>query len=421
MSNRVSVITVVYNDVDHIRETMESFFSQTWEDKEYIVIDGGSTDGTADVITEYANRLAYWCSEKDGGIYDAMNKGISHCNGDWINILNCGDVYSDKDAMKKAMTLVNPNEADVIYGNSIAVFDEYEKKIPSSDDPTVMDLYPAYRHGSSFIRSEIQKEYPFDLTRKHDLGYALDWEMIHKVYLKGYRFVKVDAYIESYRVEGISNKPFRNLWYNYKITSSGKFSPKKFCFFVKASTMELFKETGVYRWLRAFAIGYLPNDILTHIPFWSWRKFFLGRLGTKIGKASFIAKKNFFINPNLLSVGNHSHINQDCIIDARGGITIGDNVSVSHRVNLMTGSHDMNSPGFVGEFAPIVIDDYVWVGVNSTILQGVHIGKGAVVAAGAIVTKDVPPYTVVAGIPAKAIAQRERNLNYHCKGYSPLT
>ena len=71
MSNKISVITVVYNDVANIRATMESFFSQTWEDKEYIVIDGGSTDGTADIIKEYAPRLAYWCSEKDNGIYDA--------------------------------------------------------------------------------------------------------------------------------------------------------------------------------------------------------------------------------------------------------------------------------------------------------------------------------------------------------------
>lgn len=64
MGNKISVITVVYNDVKHIRKTMESFFSQTWEYKEYIVIDGGSTDGTVDVIREYSGRLAFWCSEK---------------------------------------------------------------------------------------------------------------------------------------------------------------------------------------------------------------------------------------------------------------------------------------------------------------------------------------------------------------------
>ena len=65
MSNKISVITVVFNDVANIRTTIESFFSQTWEDKEYIIIDGGSTDGTVDIIKEYADKLAYWCSEKE--------------------------------------------------------------------------------------------------------------------------------------------------------------------------------------------------------------------------------------------------------------------------------------------------------------------------------------------------------------------
>ena len=94
MSNKISVITVVYNDVKNLRQTMESYFSQTWKDKEYIVIDGGSTDGTVDIIKEYANRLAYWCSEPDNGIYDALNNGIIKATGDWIKILNRGDVYS---------------------------------------------------------------------------------------------------------------------------------------------------------------------------------------------------------------------------------------------------------------------------------------------------------------------------------------
>ena len=83
--NKISVITIVLNDVANIRKTLDSFFSQTWEEKELIVIDGGSSDGTADIIREYADRIAWWCSESDGGIYDALNKGILHCTGDWIN------------------------------------------------------------------------------------------------------------------------------------------------------------------------------------------------------------------------------------------------------------------------------------------------------------------------------------------------
>ena len=99
-NNKISVITVVFNDAKHIRETMESFFSQTWENKEYIVIDGGSNDGTAEIVKEYADQLSYWCSEKDDGIYDAMNKGIKRCTGDWINILNSGDLFATPHALE---------------------------------------------------------------------------------------------------------------------------------------------------------------------------------------------------------------------------------------------------------------------------------------------------------------------------------
>ena len=106
MENKISVITVVFNDVVNIRKTMESYFSQTWKDKEYIVIDGGSTDGTVEIIREYSDRLAYWCSEKDDGIYDAMNKGISHVTGDWINILNSGDYYVSNGVLEDAISSI---------------------------------------------------------------------------------------------------------------------------------------------------------------------------------------------------------------------------------------------------------------------------------------------------------------------------
>ena len=84
-------------------------------------------------------------------------------------------------------------------------------------------------------------------------------------------------------------------------------------------------------------------------------------------------------------------------------------------MKLITGSHNINSPGFEAIFEPIVIDDYAWICTGATIVQGVRIGKGAVVAAGAVVTHDVKPYTVVGGIPAKEIATRSIDLEYHPK------
>ena len=155
MSNKISVITVVYNDAKNIRQTMESFFSQTWEEKEYIVVDGGSTDGTAEIIKEYADRLAWWCSEKDKGIYDAMNKGIQHATGDWINILNCGDAYCSEKSLGDAINNCDVDNADVIYGNSIRLQLGHTINDIASDDVRGLDYAPVYRHGSSLVREAL--------------------------------------------------------------------------------------------------------------------------------------------------------------------------------------------------------------------------------------------------------------------------
>ncbi|WP_372753013.1 DapH/DapD/GlmU-related protein [Mariniflexile sp.] len=115
---------------------------------------------------------------------------------------------------------------------------------------------------------------------------------------------------------------------------------------------------------------------------------------------------------NGLSMGENSAVNARCRLDNRGGIHIGDNVSISSDVTILTADHDMDAPNFQGRVRGVTIADYVWVGTRAMIMPGVTIGKGAVVAAGSIVTKDVPPYHVVAGIPAKFVKERQRVLTY---------
>ena len=239
MSNKISVITVVFNDVKHIRETMESFFSQTWEDKEYIVIDGGSTDGTADIIREYSNKLAFWCSEPDGGIYDAMNKGIDRCSGDWINILNSGDVFVNERVLEHCMEQCREQDADIIYGNSRENSQGRYRHIEAYTDTSIMDLVPAYRHGSSFVRAKVHKANKFDLSKHNQLGYALDWELIYRLYKQGFKFRKLNLEIQSFLKEGVSSNIIKSYWYNYKITSEGKFNIRKFIHFIRI-TMQTF-------------------------------------------------------------------------------------------------------------------------------------------------------------------------------------
>ena len=170
-----------------------------------------------------------------------------------------------------------------------------------------------------------------------------------------------------------------------------------------------------------FIANYCLNYIIAYIPIWQIRRIFYRLLGMHIKKNTKIDMGQTIIYPHKISIGCDTHINRNCILDGRGVLIIGNNVSISCRVNLITGTHDINSINFNYVQKSIIIDDDVWIGINSTILTGVHIGKGAIVAAGAVVTKDVPPYTIYAGIPAKKIGVRNSELSYRCKCELPFT
>lgn len=114
-----------------------------------------------------------------------------------------------------------------------------------------------------------------------------------------------------------------------------------------------------------------------------------------------------------LSIGENSIINRRCHLDNRGGIEIGANVCISPEVQIITADHDPDSDDFAGRTNKVIIGDYVFIGSRATILPGVTLGKGSVVAACACVTKDVLPYTVVAGVPARVIKDRNRSFDYN--------
>ena len=423
MDNMVSVITVVYNNAAAIRKTMDSFFAQTWAKKEYVVIDGGSTDGTVDVIREYADRLAYWCSEPDEGLYHAMNKGIEHCKGDWIMVLNSGDLLAFPDSLERAIkNTPDIDHADVIYGDSIErgrltgdVF------CPASDDLGRMDYEPIFRHGSSLYRAELMRSHLFRTDMIDKYGFALDWLQIHDLYKEGCRFQRTDAIIELFETDGVSNNPVQSRQYNKMICQGRGLSFVDRLSLLKERLVNSFKKSGCYRWLVGFVLEYVVNDVLPHIPFWTIRRAMLKRLKLTIGKGSFVMKDVYFMSLPKISIGSHSHINKGCLLDGRGSITIGNNVSVSFGAKILSGGHDHQSECFRGSFLPVRIDDYVWIGANAVILKNVRIGKGAVICAGAVVTKDVEPYAIIGGVPGKKIGERNHDLRYECDGWMPFT
>lgn len=169
-----------------------------------------------------------------------------------------------------------------------------------------------------------------------------------------------------------------------------------------------------------FFTDYITNHIVTHIPFWFIRRCYLVLCGAKFGQHTQIDMDVTFMDPNRLKTGYNVHINRQCLIDARGYLSIGNNVSISLRSAIVTGSHDHRSPTFDFVRTKITIEDNVWMGFQSTIVGNVKIGEGAVICAGAVVTKDVEPWSIVAGVPAKKIGERPRDIKYKIlgQGYS---
>ncbi|MEY3500357.1 MAG: hypothetical protein RL308_2026, partial [Bacteroidota bacterium] len=119
---KISIITVVYNNQTTIRQAIESVLNQSYPNIEYVIIDGNSKDNTISIIEEYNNRLGYFISEPDKGLYDAMNKGIRAATGDVIGILNSDDLYQDLDVIKDVMQQFNNDpKLDILYGDLVYV------------------------------------------------------------------------------------------------------------------------------------------------------------------------------------------------------------------------------------------------------------------------------------------------------------
>lgn len=162
-------------------------------------------------------------------------------------------------------------------------------------------------------------------------------------------------------------------------------------------------------------VGFLTNHIVAHIPSYKLRHFWYRHvLGIRLGSHAGVHSGCYvwFYGPRQtrrteVRIGDNSRINRRCTLDVRGGLTIADNVSVSTEVMILTASHGLHDPGFRLEHGSVAIHDHVWIGSRAMILPGVTLGRGCVVAAGAVVTRDVPPMAIVAGVPARPRGQRD--------------
>lgn len=158
-------------------------------------------------------------------------------------------------------------------------------------------------------------------------------------------------------------------------------------------------------YLQDFELAFLK--IVGQIPIFALRKFFYSLSGVKLGKEAHIHTGAQFFNPAKVTIGDGSVIGQNVFLDGRDKLVIGKYVDIASEVMIYNSEHDINSSDFKPINAPVEIGDYVFIGPRAIILPGVKVGRGAVVAAGAVVTKDVDDFNIVGGVPAKVIGERK--------------
>lgn len=178
--------------------------------------------------------------------------------------------------------------------------------------------------------------------------------------------------------------------------------------------------TRKFNLFAAYCLNFVTNYFISHLPSYAVRRgWYQHVMGVDMGAGSGVQ-----LGCHLWSYGPRSNrrlktrigertiINRGCCLDARSGLKIGADVSISPEVVLLTTQHDVNDAGFALQGRPVVIEDHVWIGMRAMVLPGVTIGRGAVVAAGAVVTADVPPLAIVAGVPAKPVGRRAIDPQY---------
>ncbi len=198
---KLSIITVNLNNHDGLKRTIDSVVSQTFTDYEWIVIDGGSTDGSRELIEHYSDRFAYWCSEPDTGIYNAMNKGIDHANGEWLQFLNSGDWLYENTTLEQVFS--KDWRCDVVFGDILLVNQNVlQPRIYLNDLRFSYFLNQTINHQSTFYRRSIFNELKYD----ESFSIFSDWAMHMQLILHNKRFIHINQFIVYFDGSGIGSQ-----------------------------------------------------------------------------------------------------------------------------------------------------------------------------------------------------------------------
>lgn len=197
----ISIITVTYNASELLEKTILSVLEQSYNNVEYIIIDGGSKDATVECIRKYKDQLAYWESKPDRGIYHAMNKGVAKATGAWICFLNAGDVFDNKFVVEKMVAAIPTDKsAKILYGDVITLGKDGERNEKIASAPCNKHrMY--FCHQSAFVSTNLLRTYPFDENYKM----SADFKFFKESYYRGDGFVHMPFPVAIYDMSGISN------------------------------------------------------------------------------------------------------------------------------------------------------------------------------------------------------------------------
>lgn len=202
----VTVITVVRNGAEYIEQTLRSVLDQRFENLEYIVVDGGSTDGTVDILMQYNDRISYWISEEDSGISAAFNKGVALAGGDYVIMMNCSDYFYDNRAVEKLadyIKLNRPDENTIMYGGAVVINRLGGFSMCQADHENLANEC-SFCHQSVIMPRKMLVENKFD----ERLKYSMDYDLWLRLANRGARFVRLkDIVVSVYRTGGVSSNP----------------------------------------------------------------------------------------------------------------------------------------------------------------------------------------------------------------------
>jgi glycosyltransferase involved in cell wall biosynthesis len=199
---KLSIVTVTYNAAQALEKTIQNIIAQSYFPYiEYIIIDGQSQDHTLEIIKQYEKYISYWVSEPDQGIYDAMNKGIQVAQGEWINFMNTGDIFTSPTTVEQVFQHAKES-SEILYGNYVLSFENYKKS-----KYTPVDLHDFYKgmllnHQSTFIRTGLAKTHLYNINFR----FACDYEQLFYFYQKGRVFQHIDLFIAEFKAGGTSTK-----------------------------------------------------------------------------------------------------------------------------------------------------------------------------------------------------------------------